>query len=142
MHFHLRSLELSPSDLFFLYENFWEDWKSKRFRIKCEDPEPWGKPWKLVPLSDQGEADGLPYLRKVTFALFPPEEGGLPVVLDRSCSMGQIIAPQGFFLRSWGETLDGFPTYHLTYTISPAADASSDQILKYLEERHNGMDSK
>lgn len=141
----LESLSLKPED--FEYDRtdqqgrlLWNDRLSGRFRLKCSDPDPWGKPWKLVVLSDRGSNRGQPdnrILRRVTFALFPTEAKELliPIQLNRDIDAGQIFDTWSLTGRTWAVILaQSPPDNQLIYTIKPVDPVS--QPAGYLDKLH------
>jgi hypothetical protein len=149
---YLSSLSLKPED--FEHErtdpqgrHLWNDRLSGRFRLKCSDSAPWGKPWKLVVLSDRNSNRGQQdscyrIVRRVTFTLFPIEEKDLiPIQLDRDVDAGQIIDTWSLTGRTWAVILrPSPPDNQLIYSIKPVKPVSQPAgYLNRLYEYCEGM---
>ena len=145
----LPVLTLNPEDFEYQGEAsggryLWVDRLSPRFRLKATDSNPWGKPWKLMPMADRGSNRGQPdnrLLRRVTFALFPLQEGeeAIPVRLDREIDAGPLLDTWAMTARVWAVMLAPTPPDNqLIYSIKPVDPFHGSG--QYLENLHEHME--
>lgn len=113
----------------------WQDSQSSRFRLKASVPNPWGQEWKLVPMTDQQHREDEQEIRRVTFTLWPVEEGdSIPVKLDRTEGRGWVYDSLPCPIRSWCHFVNGT---QIIYDIQLADDDPSDVLLQRVWEFGN-----